>query len=479
MPKRTTPANGPTVWALAVVSSEGQVETLPYQRQWAQDCAKQHGWRLGHVVEGVSSGKAGPRRVVRGMLAELRALEPEGRPKFVLMIRADRIGRGDMVESQIILRDLRELGVGVYTRDQGEVKLDSAMQQAISAVTLAVAAHENEIRSEKMLVVRRRKAAAGERMGTIPYGLKRGKDGKDAPDGERAKIVEKAFAMRLAGNGYQAIGKWLAVAAPPQVYRNGNVRAPRWAMDRVRDMMRQRAYVGTIIDEATFARAQRVAATLTNTRKGPARRHQWPLAGTMKCHCGRGLIGSTSGVEPWRIRYYVCRARWNHDGNLRLYRAEKLEAQFMDLLGRLRASPSLVERHSRKASAPVAPKILENTIRELKAKLATVAKKRDGAWELHAAGSVRAEDVQERLDGLAAQRDELQWRISSAQEQLSVSRAAASRKSDVEALLRRAVLIFNKANIDEQNQIARAVSLELGGLYVDEHLKLQIGTPAE
>jgi hypothetical protein len=37
----------------------------------------------------------------------------------------------------------------------------------------------------------------------------------------------------------------------------------------------------------------------------------------------------------------------------------------------------------------------------------------------------------------------------------------------VEALLRRASQIFLKASVEEQNQIARAVSIELGGLCVD------------
>ena len=53
---------------------EAQAETLPHQRQWAQETAAAHGWKLARVIEGVSSGKSGPRRV-RELLVELRALE--------------------------------------------------------------------------------------------------------------------------------------------------------------------------------------------------------------------------------------------------------------------------------------------------------------------------------------------------------------------------------------------------------------------
>jgi hypothetical protein len=89
---------------------------------------------------------------------------------------------------------------------------------------------------------------------------------------------------------------------------------------------------------------------------------------------------------------------------------------------------------------------------------------------------VRPEDVQERLDALAEERDELHGRIAAAGEQLAIAKASSARERDVEALIRRAGQIFAKASVSEQNQIARAVSVELGGLSVDQGGKL-IPTP--
>lgn len=482
MPKARTqggvskpPPRGASVWALAAVSSDHQSETLAHQRRWAEEAAASHGWHLSRVIEGVSTGKAGPRRVVRDLLAELRALDDDARPKRVLMIRADRLGRGSIVDSQVVLRDLLSLGVSVFTRDQGEVKLDSAMDELISAATLAVARHENEVRREKMLAVIRRKRA-GEWKGTkAPYGLER-KGGADVPDGERAPIVREAFKLRLQGSGLDAIGRRLTTIAPPHVYLNGNSRVVHWTPTRVRNLLLNRAYVGPIIDESTFARAQRVAGILTNNRlRGEWRRYPWPLAGSIRCYCGRGLIGMACGVEPWRYRYYTCRARWNHKDRLRLLRAEALEEQVVALLSRLRASPKLVDRYRQRAAAPVSPRILENAIRELKAKLADISRHREAAWELHVSGKVRAEDVQQRLDDLAGRRDDIHGQISQAQEQLSISKAVAQRARDVEALLKRAAQTFQKANVAEQNQIARAVSLELGGLWVATDGSLKVG----
>jgi hypothetical protein len=390
------------------------------------------------------------------------------------MIRADRVGRGSIIESQIVLRDLLRLGVSVFTRDQGDLKLDSAMDELISAATLAVARHENEVRSDKAKALRQRKLKAGEPMGRVPYGLKR--DGKrNVADKERAPIVRAAFKLRLQGKGYDAIGRHLTSIAPPHAFMNGKSHTVHWTATRVQLLLLQRAYVGSIIDEATFARAQKVAGLLTNVRlRDRRRRYPWPLAGTVRCYCGRMLKGLACGVEPWRYRYYACNARWNHQDKMRLVRAERLEEQFTELLHRLRALPKLVERYSRRAAAPIAPRTLEESIRNLRAKLSDVARRRDAAWELHVDGKVRSDDVQERLDRLGQQRDDLQARVADAQEQLAIAKKSAGRVRDVEALLRRAAQIFQKANVGEQNQIARAVSIELGGLRADEGGRLRV-----
>lgn len=126
-------------WALLVVSLEAQVETLPHQRAWAESVALERGWCLTRFIQGVASGKLGPRRLTQDVLLEIRAAAPEARPTHVLMIRMDRIGRGSIVDSQIFVRDLLGLGARLFTRDQGEIKLDSARDELIAAVQMAVA----------------------------------------------------------------------------------------------------------------------------------------------------------------------------------------------------------------------------------------------------------------------------------------------------------------------------------------------------
>ncbi len=145
----TTAARKPLAWALCVVSSSKQEETLPHQRGWASTEAKSKGWRLHDIFEGVASGKDGARSLVRDILKKLRATEPDARPQWLLMIRSDRIGR-EMVESQIVLRDLKQLGVRVWTRDQGELKLDTTMGKVYAAMQAGLAEQENMVRQDKM-----------------------------------------------------------------------------------------------------------------------------------------------------------------------------------------------------------------------------------------------------------------------------------------------------------------------------------------
>jgi DNA invertase Pin-like site-specific DNA recombinase len=188
-------------WLLATVSAELQVETLPYQQAWGTDVARSNGWTIMRTFSGVGTGKHGPRRLVRELLAALRAeAEP---PQWLLMVRLDRIGR-DALECQIALRDIHALGVRVWTREGGEEKGDTAMERFVSTVRLYLAEQENEVRRDKALAVYKRKRAAGQAIGNKrPYGLTFGPDGRYAVDDERARVVREIFRLRLAGHGLQ------------------------------------------------------------------------------------------------------------------------------------------------------------------------------------------------------------------------------------------------------------------------------------
>lgn len=165
--------------------------------------------------------------------------------------------------------------------------------------------------------------------------------------------------------------------------------------------------------------------------------------------------------KPWR--------------QIRLVRADELEAQFITLLGRLRASPDLVRRYRNRAAAPVSRSLLDRTLRELRVEMSELERKRERVFDLYLSGDVRREDVQGRLDAMASRRDGLSAQIATTDEQIAVAKAPADRDKNADALMRRAAQTLQRATEAEQRLIARAVALELGGLHVDGGSRLKVG----
>jgi DNA invertase Pin-like site-specific DNA recombinase len=466
-----------TAWALLAVSSEAQAGTLADQRAWAENAASENGWRLTRVVDGVATGKAGPRALVRKLLVELRALDSKDRPGYVLMTRLDRVGRGAIVDTMVVVHELRELGCRAWTREDGEIKVDSAMEELLVAVKASVAAHENAVRRDKAVAVYRRKREAGMAVGNKrPYGLTIGPDGKDVPLQTHVPAIREAFRLRAAGNGYHTVALRLAEIAPPQTFRNGRSQPVRWTQNRVLRLLENRAYVGTVVGEATFLRAQRTRKRLGQNHDRDARAvHPWPLSGALRCYCGRAMNGLLAGAPGRRIRYCGCRATWSHRGSVRLVRADALEEQFIAMLRRLGASPEQADRWRQRAATSVSPHLLNRGVREARARLAEVDRERDRLWALNASGKVRDDDVQERLDALRSRRHEAEDALRRLEEQRVLLASATKRDHEAHDLFKRAPEVFVRAAVDDQKQIARAVASTLGGLHVSRTNRIAIG----
>jgi|HubBroStandDraft_5_1064220.scaffolds.fasta_scaffold03141_3 DNA invertase Pin-like site-specific DNA recombinase len=137
-------------WAYLVVSSGEQADSLPNQRAWAEKCAGSHGWTITKYFDGVGTGKHGPRKKYDEMRVALRRLQPSDRPEVILLIRLDRIGRGqNLGEMQMALFELHELGVKVFTREGGLERQDDVMAQLFTSVKLAAGAQENAVKRDK------------------------------------------------------------------------------------------------------------------------------------------------------------------------------------------------------------------------------------------------------------------------------------------------------------------------------------------
>ncbi|MDB5092118.1 MAG: recombinase family protein [Candidatus Eremiobacteraeota bacterium] len=451
-----------SAWALLVVSSSKQVDTLDDQRAWAEATARERGWRLAHTVKGVASGKAGPRTIVKDLLRQLRDLAAEDRPAWVLMIRLDRVARGPIVETQLVVHDLKMLGVRVWTREDGELRNETAMEQLLVAVKATVSSQENEVKRDKAIATyAKRRAAKLPVSNQRPLGLRLGDGGKDEPNEPFAEVIRTLFRLRVEGMGLGSIARALLAITPDYTYKNGKTVQVRWTPQRVIKVLEQRAYVGVIVDEVTFQRARRARAS-----GRPATRNANPLAGALHCPCGRTLTSTTWGRSPRRIRYYVCRAVWNH-GKLQLgHRADRIEPQFVQMLADLTDKPALIASYSRQART-VSVDLVRRAQREAEARLRDLARERDRIWALNAAGQLRDEHLQERLDAIDLERKDAEARVAELAAQMALGQHEHQRELAAGEVIREAARTFAEALPEDQQRIARLVASTLGGLVVE------------
>lgn len=331
-------------WAFLVVSDPQQAGTLADQEAWARETAMEHSWTLARVISGVSSGKQGPRKLALGMIADLRGLDRNERPERILMIRLERLGRGDGLEAMDAFLQIRKLGVTVHTRQDGDVASERASELLMPVLRFFIGGLENEVRRDKLLSMYARRREARTVDPTIavsalgPYGLAY-KDGHFIPLWPQAAAVRFVFEMKCLGYGYHLIAKRLGELAPPLVFKNGKSRQASATPNRIRQIIHNERYRGTIVSDETWVQAQKPVC-----RYRPKAQHfEYPLGGALRCLCGTALVGVRgSGLRSSTHRYYQCRNTKAHAGKMKHHRSERLEQQFSVLLCRLVASDDLL-----------------------------------------------------------------------------------------------------------------------------------------
>jgi len=157
------------------------------------------------------------------------------------------------------------------------------------------------------------------------------------------------------------------------------------------------AYNGTIVDEATWQRAQR------NVRDSFARvngvSHEWSLTGALRWEVRCPAHGMQRREAP---QVLCCRGRDRVHGKYRCHRVTHVEQRFVALLDRLAASPELVGVIVDRRGVAEEQRGLAARLADLRREAADVSARRERVWEAFELGSVRRDTVQQRLDDLAA-----------------------------------------------------------------------------
>lgn len=459
------------VWAYLVVSSEQQVETLDYQRSWAQKHAEQNGWHISATFKDVSSGRDGVRSLLDSVLERLRNTPLSERPSRVLMTRLDRLGRGLGLEAIAALAELTRLHVIVHTRQDGDHDIVRASDVILPAMRIITGAIENEARRDKAKSVYDRKRASGLIAATKrPYGLQLEK-GLDVPDAERARIVYKAFELAANGYGLAAIGSRISDIAPSHLYRNKREHRVNWDNTRVAKMLGSSAYRGTIVPDDLWDRVQsfRSQAPIIRTSS----RNPWPLSGALTCECGRRLVGSARGRGQ---RVYRCNSKPTH-GRIVTHNASYVEQQFADLLLKLTSSPQLRERYSRTPFADNETASLSQRIVELEDSYKKLDREKQRIWDLNSSGKLHDDDLQDRLMAIRIEKDALKRELYTVREKRAAMSAIDVQRANAEELFERASATWSRATVDEKKALAHRVATVLAGLTIQMDSVLRIGPP--
>ncbi len=463
-------------WAFLVVSDPGQADTLADQEAWAQEAAHANQWVITKTVSGVSSGKLGARRLTLGMIDELEALQASERPARLLMIRLERLGRGNGLEAMEAFLRIRRLGIVVHTRIDGDVEYSRASELLMPVLRFFIGGMENEVRRDKLNSMYERRRIAQKDDPTLaistkmPYGL-RLENGHFAPKPPEDAAVQLAFELKTQGYGPHKIAKQLALIAPPMTLKDGSAHPQHWTTDRVRRLLLKTCYRGTIVDAAIWTRAQRRLREFQR----PTMRYEYPLGGALRCECGYALFGQRGPRGSSTFNYYVCRNVVAHSGRYKHYRGDRLEEQFLSLLARLSVEDDLLRRFLKAQHVDVNLDASRAECASAKGELARIDERRRRIFSAFEKGSLAQADLQWRLDDLRDIQTTLERRILAIERDITHVQSSRRSIADAQALVTSAKGHWENAGVDDRRALAKAIGNAFGGLVVTSDGALVVG----
>jgi DNA invertase Pin-like site-specific DNA recombinase len=470
------------VWAYCRVSTLkiDQELSLEEQMRWAEEFARDRHCRLVLFKERASAKNVIGRPQCARMLGLLEA-GGDGLPEFLIATSFDRLSR-DMTDTLVIARSLRESGVKLYIRDRGEVAMDSFADQA-AIVGQAMGGHaENEAKSNRCKASWERRQRQGKPMSNkSPYGLQLRAE-QDVEEPVSAPWVRQAFEWYASGIGMHTIALRMKAGAPPHRVvtskhdANGmpiiRERCHVWECTRVRKLLDQHRYRGTIVDPDLFDQVQEAIRSKPRWRQ--ERGYEYPLSGAVKClTCGRSFHGHATGASGSRrcadgtrkvyrryrrVRYYaciVCNYRIN---------AELLERWFKEDIASLRADPSVLERWAAAKRASDAD-ALSHEQRQLEEHLrdGSFDRLRQRAWQLALSDDSVEADLARQLRAIAEDEGSCRDRLSQVTEILEQDHEEKRTQERASALLQNFQQLCDVAPYEQRRELASALVQALGG----------------
>lgn len=385
-----------------------------------------------------------------------RAQEGQG---FLLVVVPDLMTLGSgPVEAARRYFQLASLGVPIISNDNGnEIASELLETWASTRVNGSV--------GDRVKAAMRRKAVKGEALGRPPYGYRVGPKRRLVVVPEEGSIVRYIFRLYLKdGLGIRRIARRL---------NEEDLRTRRgglWSMVTVRDILRNRAYVGTysrfgvrvpashapLISTEDF---QKVQERLDARKPSSAERQVSPflLSGLTYCgYCGNKMIGVTrkqkwqrgdGSVRNAQYRYYQCESRTNRSlCDYHTKRAEALEEQVHNALAET-ALPSA--NGTGAAHDPAA-----QTAR-LRERVRRLDKRLEQYLDSAASGTLNPDKLQTVALTIAAEQLELEDKLLQATRAAQIQASEEEHRQAVEKTLRRLREEWNDLSLRDKQDLLR------------------------
>ena len=331
---------------------------------------------------------------------------------------------------------------------------------------------ENGDLGERVKAAMRRKAVKGEALGRPPYGYRVGTRRKLVIVNEEGSVVRYIFRLYLKdGLGIRRIARRLNEEGLRT--RKGGL----WSMVTVRDILRNRAYVGTysrfgvrvpashapIIQQEDF---ERVQERLDQRRPVTESRRMSPflLSGITYCgYCGNKMIGVTRKqkwqrrsdgvVRTAQYRYYQCESRTNRSlCDYHTRRAEELEE---DVRRHLRTRGSGSSRPARNGAQVASD--AEAQIRRLKDKARRLDRRLEECLDSAIAGRLDQEKLRTLALSIAGEQLQLEAQVAESHRMAEMRASEAERRRQREQVMRRLRSDWTALPFGERRDLIREV----------------------
>lgn len=304
--------------------------------------------------------------------------------------------------------------------------------------------------SEKVRAAMRRKAVRGEVLGRPPYGYRVGARRRLELVPDEAVVVRYIFRLYLQESmGIRKIAGQLNDENVPT--RRGG----RWSMVTVRDLLRNRAYLGNYSRFGTTVTGshpalvshddfRRVQERLQSRYPGTRKRKVVPflLSGLAFCaRCGNKMIG-VSRSQKWTTRageersasyrYYQCESRTNQSScGYNTQRAAELEASLRERLADTETGP-LTIRRAGNADAYMLDMLAQ--VERIESRMKRNRRQLEEVVADAAHGHITLERVRTLGAGLVDEHQSLQRELDAARARLIAQQTAAEREEHLAAL---------------------------------------------